>query len=313
VSDNILLDGTPSGGTWKSMNPTIATVNSNGEVTGISAGTAEIKYIFNSIACVDSASVMLKITLPTVDASTTPEICGRENGTITLTVNNCEEPSTIKYNWVGFPNTTSSLSNIKTGKYKVIISDSFCMIEETITVEHINGPIANFEANVYHIIKTHKFTLIDRSQGTVQAWNWNMGDGNTQTGEIVSYTYPDTGIYKVVLEVTDINGCIDTISKIIHVHDSLKIFVPNTFTPNGDGLNDTWKPVILDYSTEGYQLSVFDRWGQRIFHTIDTEEEWNGTINGKLVAPNTVYSYSVIVQDIAGKKHKFTGQVTVVR
>jgi gliding motility-associated-like protein len=313
VADNIFLDGTPPGGTWKSMNPSVATVNLNGEVTGISAGIAEIRYIYNSIGCIDSASIMIKVTLPTVEAATTPEICGRENGTITLTVNNSEEPSTIKYKWDNFPNTTSILSNIKAGTYKATISDTFCIIEKTISVEHTDGPIANFEANTYHVIKTQKFTLTDMSQGTVQTWHWDMGDGNTQASEMVSYTYPDTGIYTVFLEIADINNCTDTISKNIYVHDSLKIFVPNMFTPNGDGLNDTWKPVMLDYSIEGYQLSVFDRWGQRIFHTADTEEAWDGTINGEPVAPNTVYSYQVIIRDIAKKEHKFAGSVTVVK
>jgi len=255
----------------------------------------------------------LKIaTPPSVEVTTTPEICGRENGTITLTVKS-EEPSTVKYNWVDFFDTTASLSNLKAGTYKATISDTFCLIEEMITVEHIDGPVANFELSAYRIIKTQKITLTDMSQGTVQSWNWNMGDGNTQTGKAINYIYSDSGIYKVLLKVTDINNCTDTISTIIHVHDNLKIFVPNMFTPNGDGLNDTWKPVISDYSKEGYQLSIFDRLGQRIFHTTDTEKEWDGTINGKPVAPNTVYSYNIIVQDIAGKEYKFTGQVTVVR
>jgi gliding motility-associated-like protein len=150
------------------------------------------------------------------------------------------------------------------------------------------------------------------SQGTVRIWNWDMGDENTQTGRIVYYTYPSTGDYRVLLEVIDENTCTDTISKIIHVYEELNVFIPNIFTPNGDGINDTWKPKMSEYIKEGYQLSVFDRWGQRIFHTTDTEAAWDGTVKGKKVAPNTTYSYRVLVRDFTGQEYEFVGYVNVI-
>jgi gliding motility-associated-like protein len=139
-----------------------------------------------------------------------------------------------------------------------------------------------------------------------------MGE-ETQTGKIVYYTYGKSGDYNVFLEVTDENGCIDTISKVIHVYEELNVFVPNMFTPNGDDKNNTWKPVMSEYSKEGYQLSVFDRWGQRIFHTTNPEEAWDGTVNGKYAASNTVYSYRIIVRDFTGQEYEFVGHVTLIR
>jgi gliding motility-associated-like protein len=254
---------------------------------------------------------MIHITLTTVDAETTPEICGRENGTIALTVHS-EAPATVTYTWAGYLETTPELTNLKTGTYKATISDSFCIIDKTITVEHIDAPIANFEFD-NNIIKNQTFFITDLSKGTVQIWNWDMGDGSVQTGKNISHIYPKEGDYRIFLEVIDINECTDTVSKVIHIYDELTIFIPNIFTPNGDGINDTWKPVMLDYSTEGYQLSVFDRWGQQIFYTTNPEESWNGTINGKTVAPNTVYSYQVRVKNVSGKEFKYTGNVTLVR
>ena len=165
-----------------------------------------------------------------------------------------------------------------------------------------------------HIILYNQiFSLIDKSQGTVQAWEWDMGDGNKQTGKQVSYKYPYSEDYKISLKVTDINSCTDTVSKIIHIYDELKIFFPNAFSPNGDALNDTWKPIISDYLKEGYILSIYDRWGQRVFHTTNTEEAWDGTINGKEAEPNTVYSYQVTIKNMAGRILEYTGFVTVVK
>ena len=312
VGDIVFLDGTPMGGDWKSVSSSTATVNTNGVVTGVSAGMAEIRYVYNSTGCKDSANTAIKITLPTVDAVTTPEICSRENATITLTVNHSEAPNTITYSWDGRTDITPSLSNIKAGTYKATISDSFCIVEKTIIVEHIDAPVADFEFPT-NVVKGQTFFITDLSKGTVQTWNWDMGDGNTQTGKSISHIYPKEGDYRIFLEVIDINNCTDSISKMIHIYDELRVFIPNTFTPNGDGINDMWKPVMLDYSTKGYELSVFDRWGQRIFHTTDTEEAWDGTTNGKEAAPNAVYSYQVRVKDISEKEFKFSGSITLVK
>jgi gliding motility-associated-like protein len=311
VGNTVFLLGTPSGGRWESVNHKTATVDSYGVVTGLSAGNAEIRYIMEELGCKDTASTVIKITSTTIDAETTPEICERENGTITLTVNS-EASNTVKYTWEKRFETTPALTNLRAGTYKVIISDSFCVVNETITVEHIDFPIADFEFPD-NVIFNNIFYITDLSKGTVQIWEWDMGDGTQQTGKNISHIYPKIGDYEISLKVTDTNECTDFTSKIIHIYDDLIIFIPNMFTPNGDGLNDTWKPEMLDYSKKGYQLSIFDRWGQRIFHTTDTEEAWDGTINGKVTAPNTIYSYQVIVQNVMYKEYKFTGHITLVR
>jgi len=311
VGKTVNLLGTPSGGRWESVNHKTATVDSYGTVTGISAGNAEIRYIIEEPHCTDTASTVIKITNSTVNVQTTPEICERENGTITLTVNS-EVPTTVKYIWEKRFETTPALTNLRAGTYKVIISDSFCVVNETITVEHIDFPVADFEFPD-NVIFSNTFFITDLSKGTVQIWEWDMGDGTQQTGKNISHIYPKIGDYEISLKVTDTNECTDFTSKIIHIYDDLIIFIPNIFTPNGDGLNDTWKPEMLDYSKKGYQLSIFDRWGQRIFHTTDTEEAWDGTINGKVTAPNTIYSYQIIVQNVMYKEYKFTGHITLIR
>ena len=311
VGNTVFLKGTPEGGRWESVNHTFATVDSRGNVKGLSAGDSEIKYIMETTGCTDTASMIIHVTLTTIDAKTTPEICRRENGTISLTVNS-DALSTVKYVWNGFSDTTPVLFNLKEGTYRVTVSDSFCVVDKNISIEHVDAPVANFEfAN--NIVHNNPFFLTDLSQGTVQTWEWDMGDGNQQTGKSINHNYPKPGDYKIFLKVTDINGCTDSIVKIIHIYDDLVIFIPNIFTPNSDGTNDVWKPEMSDYSKEGYQLSIFDRWGQCIFHTTDTETAWDGTTNGKYAASNTVYSYQIIVKNIMNKEYKFTGKITLMR
>ena len=140
-----------------------------------------------------------------------------------------------------------------------------------------------------------------------------MGDGNNQDGKVIYYTYDESGDYVVLLEVIDENGCIDTISKIIHVYDELNVFIPNTFTPNLDGKNEIWKPVMNECNKEGYKLVIYDRWGQRVFYSTNPDEGWDGKVDGKFVQNNTVYTYRLIVRDYTGQEFEYSGHVMVLR
>ena len=281
-------------------------------------------HLVDANGCKADEDVVVPAFSPlTVDIAKTSEFCGRKDGTITLTVNNRPdingEKTIVYYVWEGINDTTlSALTGLKAGTYSVHIKDTFCYLDTTIVIDHVPGPIANFEANSYNVAANTVFTLTDASHSpanppvSIRNWNWDMGDENTQTGRIVYYTYGATGDYIIGLEIIDENGCLDTISKVIHVYEELNVFIPNMFTPNGDGLNDTWKPEMSEYAKEGYQLSVFDRWGQVIFYTRDTEAAWDGTVKGKKVAPNTTYAYRIIVRDFTGQEYEFVGHITVL-
>ncbi|MDR1879271.1 MAG: gliding motility-associated C-terminal domain-containing protein [Bacteroidales bacterium] len=260
----------------------------------------------------DTTIVVEAYPMPEITIEKTPETCHREDGSISITMNS-QFPHTIKYVWEGRADTTSVLTRLKAGTYKVRISDTLCFAEQSIVIEHVDGPIANFEANSYNVATNARVTLTDISKGSVNKWDWDMGDNNRQSGKIVYYTYDISGDYSIVLKVTDTNACTDTLSKMIHIYDELNVFVPNTFTPNGDSINDTWKPIMSEYAKGGYQLSVFDRWGERIFYTTDTEAVWDGTVKGKFVEPNSMYSYRIIVYDFTGQAYEFVGEITVIR
>jgi gliding motility-associated-like protein len=105
----------------------------------------------------------------------------------------------------------------------------------------------------------------------------------------------------------------DSITKKIHVYEELTVYVPNSFTPNGDGMNDIFKPKMLEYVKEGYVFEIFDRWGEKIFTTSNTEAGWDGKIGGKPVTTTTIYSYRIVVRDFTGKNHEFTGHVTLLK
>jgi gliding motility-associated-like protein len=90
------------------------------------------------------------------------------------------------------------------------------------------------------------------------------------------------------LHYTDTNGCQYIDSMFVQVTPSL--FVPNAFTPNGDDKNNVFKPIMTNL--EFYELFIFDRWGQLILQTTDTEAYWDGTFKG-IKCPIDVYVWKI--------------------
>jgi len=123
-----------------------------------------------------------------------------------------------------------------------------------------------------------------------------------------SSTYVVTDEGKYTLGYTDFNGCVGSDSIMVYV-DRYRIFVPNAFTPNGDGLNDTFGPVITgDIAGENIEMYIYNRWGEQIYEFTDLGEGWDGTYKGKL-ANTGVYVWTLIVNG----KAKQDGSVSLIR
>ncbi len=156
-------------------------------------------------------------------------------------------------------------------------------------------------------------SFYDKSTGGVTNWLWAFGD-TTQTDTIQNpiHHYANEGIYCGLLTVSTIHQCKDTVQHCIEVGPDFTFFVPNAFTPNGDGVNDffTGKGIgIVDY-----KLLVFDRWGNMIFESQDINMGWDGRANGGTnMAQQDVYSYLIDITDVFNKKHSYLGHITLVR
>ena len=106
-------------------------------------------------------------------------------------------------------------------------------------------------------------------------------------------------------------GCKGSASVTLKVYDGPEVYVPTAFTPNGDGLNDLFKPFPVGIKNYVY-FRVFNRWGQMIFATSDFNRGWDGTINGKTQPSGT---YVWIVEGITKDNKKIVkrGTITLVR
>ena len=105
---------------------------------------------------------------------------------------------------------------------------------------------------------------------------WTIGDSTIVDEDILNFFYEDPGVYAIGQQVYNEFGCQDTVSFRFEIIDELAIHVPTAFTPNGDDLNDVWKPVIAGASRiEGYHLQVLSRSGQVMFETFQPGDAWD--------------------------------------
>ncbi|MBS9523560.1 gliding motility-associated C-terminal domain-containing protein [Litoribacter alkaliphilus] len=145
----------------------------------------------------------------------------------------------------------------------------------------------------------------DESEGHIIAWDWDFGDGNKSSEQNPKHTYAGPGTYEIALRVYDEYGC-STLSRIeVEVTDSYRILIPNAFTPNGDGLNDTFMPKFRGLSD--FEMHIFNTWGELLYTTTSMEDPgWNGFHQGK-PSPNGNYVYKIYYTTREGKRSSRSG------
>ena len=124
----------------------------------------------------------------------------------------------------------------------------------------------------------------------VNQWNWFFGNKSASNAQNPSYTFRDTGTYKILLIAGNQYGCRDSIAKTIDFEPQVTYFLPNAFTPNDDGVNDAFKGTGIFSGIQAFRLQIWNRWGEKIFETNDPNMGWNGKkYNTGADSPQGVY------------------------
>ncbi|MGB1316696.1 MAG: PKD domain-containing protein, partial [Flavobacteriales bacterium] len=138
---------------------------------------------------------------------------------------------------------------------------------------------------------------------------WDFGDGNTSTEEDPRNSYPAEGDYLAMLTAT--NGvCTSTFTQNVHIDPETFIYIPNSFTPNEDRLNDGF--TAKGIGIEDFSMIIYDRWGKELYYTARMEQPWDGKYKGK-DCPQDSYVYRIDILDVRGEEKSFCGNVTLVR
>jgi len=152
-------------------------------------------------------------------------------------------------------------------------------------------------------------TFTNQSFGATQ-YNWMFSDGASYSTNDVKHSFTDTGVFNITLVASNINGCDSTITKSLRVLDIYRMFIPDAFSPNEDDVNTVWAPKFTSLKT--IEVSVFNRWGEKIFASTEDGGKWDGKYNGK-ACEEGIYFYNIKVRDNRKKWHYYSGTVTLLR
>ena len=214
--------------------------------------------------------------------------------------------------------TDYEINNLFSGNNSLSVTDMYgCEKSIDFFTGDLTSPIANFymepENDSLFFQVNSNLNFFDESTDSwsiINSWNWDFGDGNSDTTMNTSHAYNSIGYYNVLLRIHNIHGCMDTVSKILEISDFI-IHFPNAFTPQGDLINERF--TARGINVKELHMTIYSRWGEQIFITTDINEGWNGTYQstGKK-CPQGVYVYDVHITDAFGDLHRFTGDVTLI-
>ena len=143
-------------------------------------------------------------------------------------------------------------------------------------------------------------------------YEWDFGNGVTSTNEDEDLTYSTSGNYLVELVAVN-DYCSDTTSHVVQILSSSTVYIPNSFSPNNDNINDFFAPIVSSISEEGYNFSIFDRNGGIIFNSTTLGEEWDGTEYGN-VLPTDAYVWRLqykVIGDL--NNYEKYGHINLIR
>ncbi len=196
----------------------------------------------------------------------------------------------------------------ETTLYSIILTDS-CGNSLT---DGVLVTVLSPEVSISYMYKDNRVIQFYSSPSPdVVTYLWDFGDGITSALQNPEHTYADSGYYNVMLVVTNEFGCTDTAFELIYAYPDFRFFIPNTFTPNLDALNDVFTGMGIGFVK--YEMRIFDRWGREIFFTNDIHRGWPGTDNNDRGLPIGVYAYKVDIETPAEIKHTFIGHVNLLR
>jgi gliding motility-associated-like protein len=198
----------------------------------------------------------------------------------------------------------------ESGTYSVNVIDAFgCSFSDAVTVTVNDAPSAGFSANPQPTtINDTEITFTSTSISVPLSYSWSFEDGtpvaSTEENPVVNFP-PIPGNYAISLIVENASGCVDTLSSFIFIESDGTITLPNIFTPNGDGDNDSFVP--FEAFPGKWNLTIFNRWGTEVFTTSNLSKGWNGE-----ESPAGTYYWILKPRDGQQGESK-SGYVTLVR
>jgi len=227
------------------------------------------------------------------------------------------DPDGALYTVSGITQASPYFTGLCAGPYLVTMTDANgCVAQAAGVVASPPYVVPSFTYSPDTIITTNpEVSFLNLSSTNAVSFSWTFGTLGNSTATNPTYTFPGGlgGVYEVCLTASDANGCTVTACTPLPVYDVLNVYVPNAFSPNGDGFNDEFLPIFNLPQVKDYQFMVFNRWGEQIFGTNLPGKPWDGSYGG-VVSQVDVYVWKLICKDaLTGELIERVGHVSVVR
>ncbi|NLK56039.1 MAG: gliding motility-associated C-terminal domain-containing protein, partial [Bacteroidales bacterium] len=198
---------------------------------------------------------------------------------------------------------TQTLSVTKGGEYSVVVANEHnCLNSDTVEVVDLTDMYVKIES-LYDFCDNMRTILIANTNVDVDAFLWNTGEKSESIDVTKSGTYSVTAT-KMTCQVYD-----------FYVIDScdFRLFIPNTITPSdNNGLNDCFEIHFPStYEIANLTIEIYDRWGNKVFHSNSPDFKWYGTTKNGKVAHDNTFVYTLVLE-INGVKHTFKGTILVM-
>lgn len=271
--------------------------------------TVTVKDECGNITATDQVTITVP-NVPPLSLQFSPDTAICPGETVVLDASAIGGIGDLEYSWsTGAGNVNQQIvAPYNTTVFSVIVKDSCGNTEAASSTITVLAPSADFD---YVYIENNLLKFTSYVSSDVDTWNWDFGDATTSSLEHPQHEYRDTGYYDVMLVVTNIFGCMDTVIKPVYAYPPYTFFIPNAFTPNLNGLNDVFSGKGVGFTK--YRMQIYDRWGQVVFDTDNYKRGWPGTDKNGNKCPLGVYVYRVDISTPAGDDYQYIGRVNLIR
>jgi len=317
----LLGDGADTGGAWTSPGGT----SSDGGIDPSSDTGGAYVYTVDAPAPCPQVQAVVMVTISDVPSPVIVVEMADGCAPVEVTFSNAHEDAG-SYDW-SFGNGQTSGEDApppvlyaESGHYAVtltVTSPAGCVGDTLLAggIDVYTRPVAAFSHGPERLNSNAPEAFFQNGSTGANAYVWDFAGLGSSTELHPYFTFPDgvEGVYTVCLTAFVSDNCYDTTCAEVRVPLGAGLFVPNAFTPNGDGVNDVFIPFVNGVRQEEYRFMIFDRWGLEVFSTERMGAGWNGERSG-LEAPMDVYVWKITGRERYGTGHvDRMGHVTLVR
>lgn len=294
------------------INPSNISFNSTGEQT--------VSLSVTDNGCTSNFSNMVQVYPDPVIDFSADELRGCTPLEVQFT-DNSGYADLATYLWNFGDGNTSSLQNpihiyTDPGTYSVSLQITFSSacggsITQNALITVYPQPVAGFSVTPEQTDMFDPFvTVVNEGSGATVCY-YTMGDGDTLMNTLGgTHEYSNAGVYTITQYVSNSYGCRDTSVRVVRIDGQFTIYIPNAFSPNNDGINDSFGAKGM--SVNNFTLYIFDRWGELIFTGHGIDDYWDGSDPSGKRSQLDVYVYKVVYDEPGGEQKQVVGTVALI-